>query len=474
MAEAGGAGGVRVGVAFNDAALEPSPTWTYLTATNSLVASYEINRGRRQEFDRTETGSAIIQISDRDGVLDPTNAAGPYYGLIDTHLQVKVELLNPVTDEWQIRFRGHIHEYNYDVYNGTYRDENGDAVGVTRLELECYDLFAILTAIEMQPDLVSGAPAFGDQPPLGAEGQIFFDNATVQDRIVQVLGNAGIPTSMYVVFTGNVYCAESTYAPSDNVLQVVQDAADAEFPTVSNCYCDRQGRFVFHGRLAKFDPEGTAASASAGAWDFNDWNVGDETAVLASITDTAQIRQFSYNEGVSFIRNYALCTPQGLEDSDVPDQISRDDTSIGQRGYCSWSAENLLIAAPTGNPVTNTGASTLTGNSAKDECALYALFITSNYAEPRTRINQIAFKAMHPSSAKAAANWDFVTRADIGDRINVTIGLPGGGLFNAEPFFIEGIRETVTPLNADYAAVTLELDTSPQAWFTAGAWSGGS
>jgi hypothetical protein len=477
MPDAGGAGGIRVGVAFNDAALEPSPTWTYLTATEGLVAGYEKNVGRSSEFDRVDTGTCVVTIVDREGVLDPTNSAGPYYGLIQSNLQIQVELLNPVDDTYYTRFRGHIDEYDYDVDDSTHLDVNGDPVGVNRLQIECVDLFGAASAIEMQPDLVSGAPAFGDTVPLGSEGKIFFQNATVKDRIEQVLTNANWPDEFAIIFTGNVWCSECTYEPSDTVMQVIQEAADAEFPTVANVFCDRLGRLVFHGRLAKFDPEGTAAGATPGAWDFHDWYAGDEEAVLASAhrEATAQIRKFGFNRGRPFIRNYALCTPDSIRDEDVPDQVSRDDASIGQHGYCSWSAENLKIAHPTAigyAALTTAGASILTGNSALDECQLYADFITANYPTERDRVTTIEFRSMRPTDPRAEGNWALLAQGDLGDRVNVTIKHPGGGGFNAEPYFIEGIREVAEPLDGHMADVTLNLDLSPAAWFTPGAWSG--
>lgn len=461
------AGGVRVGVAFDDVTLAASPTWTYLTDTNNLVTAYSISRGRQFEFDKTDTGTATVTIYDQDGVLDPTLSTGPYYTKIEPLLQIKIDLWNPVTSAWTTRYRGFIEEFNYGI---------DPSQKVTRLEISCVDLFEILTAIEMQPG------QFGDTPPTQSIGNIFFDNATVQDRITQVLGNAGIPSAMYVVFTGNVYNAESVYSPSENVLQVIQDAADAEFPTVSNVYCDRQGRIVFHGRLAKFDPVGTASSAGATAWPLNGWDgtgsppaawkAGDGTAVAGSISDTAQIRTLAFNRGLSKVFNSALCTPNGIASADIAAQLSLDTGSIGTFGIRSWSAENLLIAAPTGDALKDAGASILTGNNALDECALYADFIKSNYAEPRNRISEITFRSLDPSDPRAGALWPFLGSCDIGDVVDVTETSPGGGGFNLEPFFIEGIREDVKPLNASYADVTLSLDLSPQAYFTTGSWSG--
>jgi hypothetical protein len=431
----GGTGGVRIAVAFDDPTLEETPTWTYLTATDNLTAGYSIDRGRQYETDKTDTSTATVTVNDVDGILDPTNTAGPYYGKIEPLLQIQIELYDPVAATWHTRFRGFIEDFNYGI---------DPSQVVTRLQIECVDLFEILNAIEMQPG------EFGDTPPAASDGQVFFDNATAKDRIIQALGNAGIPTGFYVVFDLNVSMQESVYSPGENILQVVQDAADAEFPTVSNVYCDRTGRLAVHGRLAKFDPTGTAAGAAPGAWNFTHWKAGDETAVLASITDTAQIRTLAFNRGLSKVFNSCLCTPNGIADADVAGQYTKDATSIGQYGYRSWSAENLFI-----------DTADLTGNTRLVETHQYAIFIKQNYKTPRDRITEISFRSMAPSDPRAAANWALLTGCDISDLIDVTETSPGGGGFLGDTWFIEGVHEEVQPLNGTYADVTLSLDLSP-------------
>lgn len=460
-------GPVRVGVAFDDVALEPSPAWTYLNNGSSRVASYSIDRGRQFEFDKTDAGTATVKINDRDGTLDPTNTAGPYFGKLEPLLQIKIDLWNPVTLEYQTRFRGWIEDYTYQVETFTHQDAADNTVGLTRLEISCVDIFEILTAIEMQPD-----GSFGDDPATAtyadATGNIFFAVTDGQGRIDQVLGNAGIDPSFYVAFTLNIHTAEAVYSPSENVLQVIQDVADAEFPTVANAYTDRFGRLAIHGRLAKFDPAGTAASAAPGAWDFTEWKAGDGKAVTASPSDTAHIREFSYNRGLSMIRNSALCTPNHIDDppttpgkSDIPGQHVTDTPSIAQYGIRSWSAENLFVED-----------GILTGNSALDETRAFAEFVIANYAEPRNRITDIVFKSMHPDAEGAAANWDLLCRADISDLVDVYIRGAGdtdtGYIFNGDPFFIEGVHEEASPATGEYAYVTMSLDLSPQAYFTTG------
>lgn len=441
------AGGLVVEIALDDATLEPDPTWTDLTATDNLVGAAQIDRGRSYELDRTDTSTATVQINDVDGVLDPTNTTGPYFNKIEPLLQVRLSLLNPVTDEVTCVYRGYIEDFDY-VFDPSQR--------VNQLTMSLVDAFAILTAIEMQAD-----GTFGDSPPPSVVGNIFFDNATVGPvtdgpggRVEQVLGNAGWPVDLQDIFSGNVSLQESIYAPGDTVLQVIQDAADAEFPGLANVYVDKFGIVTFHGRKAKFDPIGVSDGTS---WNFQQWKAGDGAAVAASLSDTAQIRALSMNRGLSKVINQAYATPQGISPSDVASQVKSDPTSIGIYGIRSWSAENLLTAGGLND-----------GLNANDECALFATYYIANYAGPRNRITAIAFKSLRPEDPRAAANWLFLCGVEISDLLALTVSSPGGGGFNLEPWFIEGIHYDIKPLNGQYADVTLTLDLSPQAYFADG------
>ncbi len=441
------AGGVKVSVAFNDPTLDPTPTWTDLTAlTPTLVAGYEIDRGRIFELDQTDAGVATVTINDRDGVLDPTNAGGAYYGLLEPLLQIKIELWNPVTSDWHSRFRGFIEDFDYTV---------DPAQVVSRLTIQCMDIMALTTSIEMQPG------EFGDDPtlatfngePVDATGNIFFASATFEDRISQVLGNAGIPAAFFVVFTGNVRMLPVVYAPGQNVMEVIQDCADAELPGVSNVYPDRFGRLAAHGRLAKFDPATIAAGAGDAAWDYRNWKCGDGTAVAAAPGVTAQIRPpFSWNRGLSKIINSALAYPADATPAEIAGQVFTDPTSIELRGIRTWSKENLL-----------TEIGLLTGLTGLAETAKFAEFQVTAYKEPRNRITALTFKSMRPGNTGATATWLLLSKVDISDTIEVTVDHPGGGGFAAVPFFIEGVKETCEPLHGDYALVTTSLDVSPRA-----------
>jgi hypothetical protein len=419
----------------------------------------EIERGRQDEFERTDTGTARIFVHDTEGLYDPTNASSPYFGTLDS-APVALALRNPVTDTSHPRFRGVVDEYGFDVARSQVKED---------VVISCVDALDHLANFEMAPGLA------GDPPPAGSEDYIFFEDTGdpgMQIRIEQALGNAGWPTSQQSIFTGNVSIQESLYSAGESILTVCQDAVEAEMPTVAQMYCDRFGFIIAHGRLARFTPDAIAATATH--WDFHRWKAGDGAAVQADST-RAHIRPpFGFQRSRKMIRNAALAYPMrrpndGIPDVDRADQVVIDTTSIDQHGTHSWSATDLLTLEGTGD--------FNSGNDANVETKSFAQYIVDNYAQPQNRINQITFKSMRPSDPRAAANWDLICNVDISDIVNVAISHPGGGGFDEVDFYVEGINEVWTPLYKDldigYPAVTLTLDLSPTTyWANAEAFGG--
>jgi hypothetical protein len=460
----------RFSLAFAANTLDWTVTWTALDQLYpNLVVSYTIDRGRQYELDHTDTGRAQVTIADPDGILDPTNTSGPYWDSgfgIQPLRQAAIARWNPVAAEWQTRFRGFIEELDY-TYDPSQK--------VSFLTISLVDLFEILANVEMVPGVSGGAIPFGDDPATvspDSVGQIAYGNKNMDDRINQALDDALGATAAAnwtVVFSGNVECATTVYSPGEPVLNVIQDAADAEFPGVSNVYCSRDGRLAVHGRLAKFDPAGTFAGATPGSWDWHHWKAGDGTEVAANPSTTAHIRTFGYNRGLAKVINSAMAYPAyklsgssqvPVDDTDLAPQTVSDTTSQGRYGIRSWSAPNLVTLRGLTSP----------GYTSLEETKKFANFYVANYADPRNRISQISFRSIRPSATGAAANWSLLSQIDIADLIDVTVDAPGNasstGGFVAEPYFVEGIHEQVQPLNANYDDVTLTLDLSPQAYFT--------
>jgi len=449
--------------------LDPDPTWTSLDQDYpSLVTSYTIDRGRQYELDRTDTGRATVEIADVDGVLDPTNSFGPYYGRLEPLLQILLARYDPVADEWFTRYRGFIQDFDY-AFDPSQQ--------VNRLTLSLVDLFEVLSSIEMQigfddPDDPGSGPAWGHVPTSAIVNevgrQIWYRPDNVDDRMRAALGDARIPVEMSVIFSGNVSLWGQTYSPGESAMTVLQEAADAEFPGVSNIFCDRHGRLVFHGRLAKFDPVGVASGASPGSWTFQTWAVGDGAAVELSPTTTAHIRTFAFNRGLAQVINLATATPVGVNpngriptEAELIGQTTRDEDSIHRFGFRTWASENLL-----------TRTSLLDSSGALVETKRFADYYVRNYALPRDRITEISFRSLRPDALGAGANWRLLSKIDIADAVNVTVGSPGGGGFNAEPYFVEGIHEQVQPLGTLYDDVTMTLDLSPRVYFTEDPWEG--
>lgn len=432
-------------IAPHSSTLAPSPTWQRLDDGFTRVASYSIDRGRQFELDQTDGGRAEVRINDVDGELDPTNTTGSLYGLIEPLMQAGIARWNPVVEEWQPRFRGFVEDWDYSF---------DPSQKVNFLTLALVDIYEVLQTIEMQPGV------FGDAPPVADQGDVFFEDANVDDRLFQIIGDAGLPVEFFVFFSGNVGVYESTYSPGETALTAIQEAVDAEFPGVSNFYPDRFGRGCFHGRLAKFDPVGTAASTTPDRWTFLHLHAGDGAYVSGAPGSRVQVRSFGFNRGTSKVLNSAIATPIGIRDKDIPGQLVQDLASIGSRGYRSWSKENLL-----------TQIGLLDASDALTETKRFATYIVENYAAPRDRVTTIGFRPLHDLDPRAPAVWKMLCEVDIADRVDVTVGSPGGGGFNAEPFYVEGVHEEVVGRVAGSGGyelddVTMTLDLSPMAYFT--------
>lgn len=402
-------------------------------------------------------------------MLDPTNSSGPYYGKLKPLLQVRLQRYNPVSAAWGTRFRGFVEEWNYDW---------DPSQKVNRLELQLVDILEILGAVEMYPGY------FGDPPDVA--GNVQFDAAdanpaTTGDsgmslRIKQVWADITPPggdlSAWFRCFSGNVGILKTIYSPGESALSAIQDAAEAEFPSVGNVYGDRFGRLVVHGRYARFDPAGTAANiGDTSVWDFHDWKAGDGAAVSASPSDTAQIRSFGTNRGLSRIYNRGLASPKDwpsaeTTNAEVQSQVyvgTAGSASIAQYGIRPWTSENLLTMKGYQG---SAGTPTLDGLA---ETKTFASYYVQNYSQPKDRVSTIGFRSINPIAPGAAANWDLLTNCDIGDRLTLKIASPGGGGFDgsavkANQYIVEGIHEEAHPLSSPYDDVTLTLDVSPFAY----------
>lgn len=454
----------RVLIAFSDGPLAPSPTWTRVddpTGVNfpiGFVSGYDTRNGRQTLMSQTDTGTATVYINDHvDGPFDPRNASSPYYGELDGR-QILLQLFNPVTTTWEPQFRGLIDDVTYDI-DGSAVNTDGDPVNVA-IQIECVDMFDYLNGFLLTPGLA------GDTPPSGMEDGVYYaaTTGTVDDRLIQILTDAGINSAMYgspSLASGNVKVIAVKYDPGESALTALRDAADAELPFIANMYVDRHGLFQFRGRYGRFYPDSVAAEVGS-TWDFTRWKVGDGKAIIADAT-RAQMRVLSYTRGRSNIVNVGVCYPQGVAAADMASAVYADTTSITNYGQHAAPPMSDLLTGDYAGP------GTITPSDGKTQCAMYAELLVKNQKDPREAITALQVKSMNSSDGRASATWDFLTKSDISHIVNVAVGYPGGtgftGAATADDYYIEGRSLQVRPTGStaiDY--VELDIEVSPAIW----------
>jgi hypothetical protein len=449
----------RVLIAFSDGPLEPSPTWTRIddqtgaTFPLGFVSGYDTSNGRQSLMSQTETGTATVYINDRAGLFDPNNSSSPYFGILSGR-QILLQLFNPVTSTWQPQFRGLIDDYNYAI-DHTAVDASGNPVNAS-ITIDCVDIFDYLNGYGLTPGLD------GVTPPTGMEDGVYYaaTSGTVQDRIIEILADVGVDTTRYHASSGNTNVMAVKYDPDESALTALRDAADAELPFIANIYVDRNGKFVFRGRYSRFDPDAVAAEGGSD-WDFTRWKLGDSKAIQADPI-RAQMRVLEYSRSRANIVNAAICYPQGIAASFMASAVFADTSSITDYGKHA--------AAPMSDLLTDgyVGPGTLTPGDGKQQCSLFAELFVKNQAFPRDSITALNVKSLAPVGARASLTWEFITRADISDIVNVAAGYPGGtgftGAATADDYYIEGRSLQVRPANTGYDYVELDLEVSPAVW----------
>lgn len=419
-------GGVLVAVAFDADAFAAAPTWTALDG----VQSVRIDRGRQYELDRTSTGTATITLVDTTGQYDPTGGGGA-----DPLRQIKVELVNPVDETQWMLYRGFVSSW------GCSPHPTEDFLFIT---IECVDALDLFAATELMP-----GGDFGAAVSTGNEGDVVYEEVNeldaVQERIRQVLDEIGWPSGLTSIFTGNVALQEVVYAARTPALTVMQDAADAEFPTVANLYVSKTGKVTFHGRFARFhfdDPQ----------YHINTWDVGDLPAALGSPSTVVPVSPpIDFYRDKENLFTAAQAIPKGLVDEDAAANylVAAAATDIGLR---TWSAENLL---------------TLRGDESRtalEETALMADYVRDNYATSPIRVGALTIKPQDPTGPHGAATWALMSQIDISDVVTINTSHVGGGGF-ADPFFTEGIHYVILPGGDRCPDVTLTLDVSPSSLY---------
>lgn len=125
----------KVSIAFADGPLVVSPTWTDVTA---YVRSVRTNRGRNNELDDFQAGTATVVLENVDRRFDPDYSSGAYYPNVKVRRQIKIEgVYSAVT--YPI-FRGVVQSWGQD-----WPVHNRDATCM----VQAVDLFGILATWDL-------------------------------------------------------------------------------------------------------------------------------------------------------------------------------------------------------------------------------------------------------------------------------------------------------------------------------------
>lgn len=416
----------------------------------NMVVGYQIDRGRTYELDKTEAGTASIQVIDQYGLFDPTNTDSPYFTGIGPMVRATIVQRNPVAGTVNDLFTGYLETVAY-----KYPDPSRPFVNVT---LSLVDGFEPLTRAELVPDNTGTTVLVGQQ---------------VQDRMNLVLDDGQWPALLRNLNTGNVAAQGapgSVYQPGTSVLSALQDTADCEFPGVANVFMNKHGQVAFRGRFPRFTPDVYPNQVQQ-------WNVGD--AIAAAASGYAPISTLEWDVDQSNLFNTALCYPYGVDQSLINAQLVFDPDSVAAYGVRAKTINDLIITPGTTDMVD--------GNNGLQECLAYGQYYVDNFKLPVIRISSMIFKSPDPKwigdpvlgagmlSTAWTNLWDLITRVEIGDLVTVWTTPPTGGGFNVDThvgdlivgnqFFVEGTHYTTQLAQADFPQITLSLDLSPRIWF---------
>lgn len=437
-------------IAAEAAPLDADPTWSRIDNIDGVtVSSVDIVRGRNDETEKTAVGTLTARGVDRVGALDPTNGGSPFDGDLNPVKQILFSFWDPVGEAWATRFRGYWDQLTYEIHpSGKF----------ATWQLDCVDALDILNDAEVVPDQA------GMTVPTESAGDVFYTGQQVDDRIRAAIADAATsvfgvdwPSELLRIFSGNVAVQGTIYAAGTTLLEVIQEAVDAEFPGIANFYVDLIGRLTFHGRYARFHPD-------VPDYDIGHWKLGDGAAFAADDTVCVIQSPFSFTRGKANLVNAALSTPKGIAPADIAAQLVSSSLSIGSYGVRSVAFTDLI---------TESGDETIP-LSAKDETKLYSSYWVDNFKDPQNRPGTITIGSVPPDDVRAAAIWPVLAGIDLSDLATLKTTHPGGGGFNNVDFFVEKIIENHKPRRGEDGGdlIQLQLEVSPRAYFDENPFTG--
>jgi hypothetical protein len=114
-------------------------TWVSVT---QWIREVTVRRGRSDEFQDFDTGTASIVLDNRDRRFDPLNTSSPYHPNVQPRKQIRISAVNGLTT-YEV-FRGYVDGWPVSITNAGYD---------STVTIECYDVFGLLAEEELPDDL---------------------------------------------------------------------------------------------------------------------------------------------------------------------------------------------------------------------------------------------------------------------------------------------------------------------------------
>jgi hypothetical protein len=131
---------VEVEIAFaNSPYAGTGITWVSVT---QWLREVTVRRGRSDEFQDFDTGTATIVLDNRDRRFDPLNTSSPYHPNVQPRKQIKISAVNGLTTHEV--FRGYVDGWPVSIT---------DAGFDSTVTIECYDVLGLLAEEELPDDL---------------------------------------------------------------------------------------------------------------------------------------------------------------------------------------------------------------------------------------------------------------------------------------------------------------------------------
>ena len=404
------AAGVNVSISFTTGAFD-TPSWEDVS---SDVMSISVKRGRQNEMNRVEAGTATVQLFNTSGDYWPDLTTGVHAGYVKPLKQIRIN-----------------EEYNgiiYGVFMGvieswvpSFLQQKGMKVPV--MTVQCVDVMKSLARFALNlvytfPTELSGI------------------------RIGRVLSELGWPADKRKIDLGQSYVQALNPITNINGLTHIQDVASAESGVF---FIDGAGNACFHDRDHRAKEAGSAIlitdNAELGVMLLGDSALGEDGATYSTLKTFGNPRaagDMVYN-GIDYLmedqyvyNDIRVTIPGGVE------QVAQDDTSIAAYGLRTLSKSSLLLTSD-------------------EEAEFWANYWLTLYKDPVSRCKSLTiFPAAEPANL-----YPLAFGYDISQKIRIR--LVEAGLLGY--FYIEGISHNWTAAQPQMWATQWQLSNANDIWW---------